>query len=172
MNLDNGYIANSNLMIWSPAYNIMWKFRLKIDYKRNKVLIWKLKGSLKKIHNHYLKHLKQTTMKEFIVTYHAPAELMKSTNSTPEEMKKGMEAWMVWAEKCGDKLVSMGAPLMGGIKLSPDGSSTASNKNVVGYSILQAENMDDAKALMDGHPHLGWNAACDIEIHETMPLPG
>ena len=70
-------------------------------------------------------------MKEFIVIYHAPAELMKqNANSDPEEMKKGMVAWMVWAGKCGDKLVSMGAPLIGGIKLNPGGSSAASNKDV------------------------------------------
>jgi hypothetical protein len=112
-------------------------------------------------------------MKDFIVIYHAPAELMKqNANNDPEEMKKGMEAWMVWAGKCGDKLVSIGSPLMGGIKLNHGGNSAASNKDVVGYSILKAESMDEAKSLLDGHPHLGWDAACEIEIHETMPLPG
>jgi len=23
-----------------------------------------------------------------------------------------------------------------------------------------------------GHPHLAWDAACEIEVHEVMPLPG
>ena len=53
-------------------------------------------------------------MKNFIVIYHAPIDFLKqSANTSPEEMKKGMEAWMIWAEKCGDKLVDMGKPLMG-----------------------------------------------------------
>jgi hypothetical protein len=77
-----------------------------------------------------------------------------------------------WAKKCGDQLVDMGTPLSGGIKLSPDGKSSMSVNGVVGYSILQAENIEGAKSLMEGHPHLQWRADCEIEIHESMPLPG
>jgi len=112
-------------------------------------------------------------MKKFIVLYHAPMEAMQqSANASPEEMAKGMEVWMQWAQKCGDKLVDLGSPLMNGQQISPDGKSKNSDKNVVGYSILQAENMEEAKSLLQGHPHLGWNASCAIEVHETMPLPG
>jgi hypothetical protein len=112
-------------------------------------------------------------MKKYIVIYHAPDELnAKMAESTPEEMAKGMESWMAWAAKCGDQLVDLGNPLEGGQKLRPDGSSEQSGRQVVGYSILQAENIDDAKALLDGHPHLAWDGACEIEVHEVMPLPG
>lgn len=112
-------------------------------------------------------------MKKFIVIYHAPADAMKQmANTTPEEQKKGMEGWMVWAQKCGSKLVDMGAPLMNGQQLSPDGTSKSSDKNVAGFSILEAENLEEAKDLLKGHPHLAWNADCSIEVHETMPLPG
>jgi hypothetical protein len=51
---------------------------------------------------------------------------------------------MQWAKKCGDKLVDLGSPLAGGQKLSPSGS-TASNLNIAGYSVLQAENMEEPK---------------------------
>ena len=112
-------------------------------------------------------------MKKFIVLYHAPMDAMKQTaNSSPEEQTKGMELWMQWAQKCGDKLVDLGAPLMNAHQLSPGGKSKNSVNDIVGYSILQAENMDEAKKLMQAHPHLGWNADCSIEVHETMPLPG
>jgi hypothetical protein len=112
-------------------------------------------------------------MKKFIVIYHAPVDAMEQTsNSSPEDQAKGMEAWMVWAQKCGEKLVDLGAPLANGLQLSPDGKSAGSNKNVAGYSVLQAENMDEAKELLKGHPHLAWNADCSIEVHETMALPG
>jgi len=111
-------------------------------------------------------------MKTFIVIYHAPADLMRQNEvASPEEMKKGMEPWMVWAEKCGEQLLDMGNPLMGGIKLNQDGSSVPSDKDVVGYSILKAESMDEAKSLMDEHPHLKWAEGCEIEVHEAMPLP-
>ena len=111
-------------------------------------------------------------MKKFIVIYHAPAEASMHTNEmTPEQQAKGMEAWMTWAKKCGDKLVDLGSPLANGQSLTPNGS-TASNKGVTGYSVLQTDTMEAAKALLKGHPHLGWNAACSIEVHETMAIPG
>ena len=110
-------------------------------------------------------------MKKFVVIYQASApawEQMK--DATPEDMKDGMESWMAWAKKCGDGLVDLGTPLGGGQKISKSGSSP-SDKNVVGYSILQAENMEAAQALLDGHPHLEWAAGCEIEVHESLPLP-
>jgi hypothetical protein len=83
-----------------------------------------------------------------------------------------MKAWMKWASDCGNGLVDMGSPLMNGVKLNPDGTSKDSDNNVLGYSILQAENMDGAKGLLREHPHLNWDATCSIEVHEVMPLPG
>jgi uncharacterized protein (DUF302 family) len=61
---------------------------------------------------------------------------------------------------------------MNGQQLVPDGTSKNSDKNVVGYSVLEAGNLDEAKDLLKGHPHLAWNAQCSIEVHETMPMPG
>jgi hypothetical protein len=111
------------------------------------------------------------TMKKFIVIYYAPAAAMaQMANATPEDMQKGMEAWMTWAKQCGDGLVDLGTPLIGGQKVGPSGSSP-SDKEVSGYSILQAASMDDAKTMLQGHPHLGWAEGCAIEIYESMPLP-
>ena len=90
---------------------------------------------------------------------------------TPEEMKKGMEPWVAWAARCGDKLVDMGTPLAGGQRLLPDGATDASSREVCGYSVLQAEDMEEARALLQDHPHLGWTGGCEIEVHESMPLP-
>ena len=90
-------------------------------------------------------------------------------NVTPEEMQKGMEPWMAWVAKIGDGLVDLGTPLSVGQKLSKSGSSP-SDKDVAGYSILQAEDMQSAKALLEGHPHLEWAGCCEIEVHESMPM--
>jgi len=112
-------------------------------------------------------------MKKYMVIYHAPTEsLEQMQNTSPEESEKGMELWMQWAQKCGDHLLDLGNPLGGGVKLKVDGSSSKSKRQVCGYSILQADNMDHAKELLVGHPHLsGWEAACEIEVHEMLPLP-
>jgi len=81
-----------------------------------------------------------------------------------------MKPWMAWAEKCGSKLVDVGTPLVGGQSLKPDGSSEPSSREVTGYSVLEADSMDEAKSLLEGHPHLAWTGGCDIEVHESVPL--
>jgi hypothetical protein len=110
-------------------------------------------------------------MKKFIVIYHAPAEAVaQMTTKTPKEQTKGMKPWLDWKESLGDHLVDFGTPLMSGIRLLPDGTSEMSTKEVTGYSIIQAESMDEAKDLLKNHPHLAWTGGCDIEIHECMPM--
>ena len=112
-------------------------------------------------------------MKKYIVIYHAPVDAMQqSSQSTPEEMEKGMQAWMTWVQKCGDRLIDMGSPLANGLTLGTDGNHVPSERGVVGYSILQADSMDEARSLLKDHPHMGWNAACQIEVHESLPVPG
>jgi len=55
-------------------------------------------------------------MTKFIVRYLAPIDAAwKTAESSPEDMKKSMEAWMAWAQKCGEKLVDMGSPIGNGI---------------------------------------------------------
>jgi len=110
-------------------------------------------------------------MTKYIVIYHALESAMaKMAESTPEDMKKGMEAWNEWAKKCGDGLVDMGTPLANGQSVTVDGT-IPSKKGVVGYSILQADDMDGAVAMLKNHPHLAWTEGCEIEVHEAMPLP-
>jgi len=117
--------------------------------------------------------VKPESMKKFIVTYNAPIDAAwKTAESTPEEMEEGMKAWMAWAQKCGDHLLDFGAPLGNAVSLSPGGSSKSSDSAIIGYSILQAESIKDARELLKDHPHLDWNAACEIEVHEALPTPG
>ncbi len=110
-------------------------------------------------------------MGRFMVIYYAPTSAIEAmADVTPEEMKKGMEPWMAWAQRCGESLVDMGAPLGGGQKVTRSGAAP-SDKDVTGYSILEAEDMEAAQALLASHPHLEWAAGCEIEVYEAMPLP-
>jgi hypothetical protein len=113
-------------------------------------------------------------MKNFLILYKAPVDAMAQTASaTPEEQAKGMEAWMIWAKKCGERLKDMGLPLTNAQQISPGNKVAKSNSLIVGYSILEAENMDAALKLLEGHPHIaGWSPEAGIEIHESMLLPG
>ncbi len=110
-------------------------------------------------------------MKKFIVLYHAPAEAMEAMASATEEQKmEGMKPWFAWKESIGDALVDFGSPLMGGTRLLPDGSTQTSSKEVTGYSIIQATDIEEAKGMLKGHPHLAWTGGCDIEVHETVAM--
>ena len=112
-------------------------------------------------------------MSKYIVIYHAPKqymELMQDKGATPEEMQAEMQAWMAWAGRCGEDLLEMGGPLVVNVKLTNAGSSP-SDKSVVGYSILQADDMAAAQSMLEGHPHLGLDPACEIEVHEVMQMP-
>ena len=112
-------------------------------------------------------------MKQFIVTYHAPVDAAwRTAESTPEEREEGMKAWMAWAEKCGNRLVDFGSPLGNGLRFRPGGQVEDSNSTIIGYSILQTESMEEARELCLDHPHLDWNAACEIVVHESLPVPG
>ncbi len=111
-------------------------------------------------------------MTKFMVLYRAPAEALEQmASASPEDMQEGMKPWMAWAERCGESLVDLGAPLGHGQSVTPDGPSP-SGQDVVGYSVLQAESMDAAVAMLEGHPHLGWTDGCAIEVYESLPLPG
>ena len=110
-------------------------------------------------------------MNKYIVIYYAPASAMEAmASATPEEMQEGMKPWMEWAQRCGEGLVDLGAPLGGGLNVTASGSAP-SDKNVTGYSVLQAENMSAAEAMLKNHPHVGWAEGCEVEVHEAMPLP-
>ena len=72
-------------------------------------------------------------------------------------------------KKCGSALVDFGTPLIGGQKLTSSGSSPT-DSNIAGYSILQAEDIEGAKALLEGHPHLQWMEGAVIDVFESAPM--
>ena len=112
-------------------------------------------------------------MEKFMVVYMAWGadfeEMMKS--STPEQQKKGMEAWMKWMGANQASIVDGGAPLGKTKRVDSSGASNTKNE-VGGYSIVQADSHDAAAKLFGkDHPHLQMPGAW-IEIVEIMPLPG
>jgi hypothetical protein len=111
----------------------------------------------------------------YLVTYHmnaaATKRALKMQVANPEGSAEGMNAWMTWAAKCGDKLIDLGAPLANSVKLDASGA-VPSKRAVAGYSLLKAASMAEAKKLMNNHPHLAWGSGCEIEIHEARPMPG
>lgn len=110
-------------------------------------------------------------MSKFVVIYAAP-ESAEATmeNNDPAAAADGMQAWMDWAGRAGQHLTDMGAPLGNGREISTTGTSDTA-AGVGGYSILEAEDMDQALALMDGHPHLMMPGA-SIQVYPALDIPG
>lgn len=107
-------------------------------------------------------------MKKFLVLYRSTmATKDQMAELTPESGKAEMARWMAWGGKTGAALVDWGAPL--GETAELGGTSTGAHLS--GYSIVQAESMAAAKALMDGHPHYTAPGA-SIALVEIMPMPG
>ena len=90
-------------------------------------------------------------MSKFIYIYQGPATPMDQF--TPEQSEKETAAWGAWMGRIGSALVDGGAPFARGAAVVDDGS-TAAAADLTGYSIVEAADLDQAKALADGHPFL------------------
>jgi hypothetical protein len=110
-------------------------------------------------------------MSRFVFIYHAPTMPSGAPQPSEEEMKPVMDAWQAWAEKVGEGLVDFGTPLADGIRVTKDGTSPSS-REVAGYSIIDAENLDTAVELAKIHPHLTMPGGCEIEVHAAQSVPG
>jgi len=110
-------------------------------------------------------------MTKYLFIYHAPMTPADAAPPTPEQMEAVMGQWNAWAGKVGDRMVDFGTPLAGGVQVTPEGTSP-STREVVGYTLIEADSMDDALALAQDHPHLNMPGGCTIEVHEALPVPG
>ncbi|MES1205096.1 MAG: hypothetical protein ABUS79_04090 [Pseudomonadota bacterium] len=107
-------------------------------------------------------------MKRFLVLYRSPVSAKEQmSKATPEQAKAGMDAWAGWAQRSGSALVEMGAPLGDSAVLK----GAAGQGHIGGYSIVQAETLDGAKRLFEGHPHFQAPSA-SIELLELLAMPG
>ena len=108
-------------------------------------------------------------MAKFILLYNGPATPMEQM--TPEQGQAVMGKWQAWMGKVGDALIDVGAPMANGEAIVDDGSSgTATQLN--GYTIVEADDTDAVRVLLDGHPFLSDRSGkFSVEIHELLPVP-
>lgn len=110
-------------------------------------------------------------MPKYVFIYHAPPTAPDATPPTPEQMQVIMDAWSAWAGRVGEGLVDFGTPLDAGVRVTRDGNEP-STRDVAGYSIVEAEDLNAALALADNHPHLLSSPDYEVEVHEALPVPG
>ncbi len=107
-----------------------------------------------------------------MVLYQAPVSASAMmANMDPEQAKKGMAVWMAWSEKNRDGIVDLGTPLGDGKRVE-SGSISETQSQVTGFSIVQAESLDDVTEMLKDHPHFFSPGTVSIEVFEFLPMPG
>lgn len=100
-------------------------------------------------------------MKNYVFLYFNDGEMGAPT-------EEGLAAWGQWFGTLGDKLVDAGNPFAGNAKaVTKSGVSDVSGNPSSGYSIVKAENLDDATELGKSCPILEMG---NLQIYETMPM--
>lgn len=95
-------------------------------------------------------------MKKFLFLAHGEMD------PTPEFR----QAHMNWWSSIQDHVVDSGNPLINGRNVTRDGAQTeltADTAHALGYSIVQAESIDDAVTLLADCP-------MDMWVYEAMPM--
>ena len=75
-----------------------------------------------------------------------------------------MDAWTAWFGSLGDSVVDIGNPF--GASTAVGGGATS---GLTGYSIINADSLDDAVAKADGCPILDGGSG-GVEVYETLDM--
>ncbi|HZV27848.1 MAG TPA: YciI family protein [Acidothermaceae bacterium] len=107
-------------------------------------------------------------MAKFIYIYRGPAAAM--SDLTPEQGALRMAAFGAWMDKVGPALVDVGSPFGSGASVRDDGTEGSAG-DLLGYTIVEADDLAAAKAFTDGLPFLsGSDGDCVVEIFELLPI--
>ena len=86
-------------------------------------------------------------MSRFLVTYHGSG--MPDDPALIEQAKAAFGSWVAGA---GDAIVDPGAPVNMVTQVATEGATEA--VQIGGYSIIQADSVDAAKAVLSSHPYV------------------
>jgi hypothetical protein len=87
-----------------------------------------------------------------------------------EEGAKVMEAWGAWYGSLGEATLDGGNPFGASKSVTADGvnDGPVSAPAPTGYTIIEAESLDDAAAKVKGHPHIGYGG--QVSVFETFEM--
>ena len=107
-------------------------------------------------------------MTRFIYLYRGPAT--PASDMTPEQGAERMAAFGAWMAKVGAALVDVGSPFGTSASVRDDGTGGTAG-DLIGYTIIEADDLAAAKELTDGLPFLSnRDGTCAVEIYELLPM--
>jgi len=109
-------------------------------------------------------------MSKYLFTYRGPAT--PPEEMTEEQSAEALAGWNKWIESLGSALTDVGEPCGARTSVADDGSA-AEAPELNGYSIVEADSLDAAKAFTTDHPFLAeGKGRFNIDIYELVPVPG
>jgi S1-C subfamily serine protease len=87
---------------------------------------------------------------------------------TPEAQEASMQAWTAWFGSLGNAVVEIGNPFGESSTVTGDGTSAGGASKLGGYSIIEAETLDDAGAKAAGCPVLSSGGSVEVYAALTM----
>jgi hypothetical protein len=104
-------------------------------------------------------------MAKFIYLYRGP-----EPDLTAEQGTDRTAAFGAWMQKVGAALADVGNPFGASASVRDDGTE-GRPCDLIGYTIIEADDLSTAKALTDGLPFLsGSDGTCAVEIFELLPM--
>ncbi|KQY56876.1 MULTISPECIES: YciI family protein [unclassified Nocardioides] len=110
-------------------------------------------------------------MSRFVFIYRAAGRGQSGLDLPAEQLDAINQEWLAWSQRVGDRMVDFGNPLASGTRVTPE-SESPSSSDVVGYTIVEADDLEAALDLARDHPHLKTPGDCTIDVQEAQPVPG
>jgi hypothetical protein len=101
-------------------------------------------------------------MKKFLVTYHGGGPMP----SDPQMMQQMKAAFGVWLTAAGKAVVDPGAPIRAAAQVAT--GTPHAHVEIGGYSIIQAESVDAARAVLGSHPFVVRGGT--LQLHEILAV--
>ncbi len=107
-------------------------------------------------------------MTKFIYLYRGQAAV--TSGLTPEQGAERAATFSAWIGKAGPALIDVGSPFGASASVRDDGTEGTPG-DLIGYTIVEADDLAAAKALTDGLPFLAdSDGKCAVEIFELLPM--
>ena len=101
-------------------------------------------------------------MSKYMVFYNTTSAIRAQMAEIPaDQAAAGMQEWMTWGARVGDRLVDMGSPLV---------NEGDADVQVSGYSVIEADSQEQLNGFLEGHPHAA--AGGTISTQKFMDVPG
>ena len=107
-------------------------------------------------------------MTKFMLLYRGDATPME--DMTEEQSAEAMGLWTSWIDKHGQSLTDLGTPFGTRVAVGGDGRDQKP-ASLNGYTVVEADSLEAAKGLCDGHPFLnGTGPEFAIDVFELVPM--